>query len=144
MAGNTEEALEGLLNDLIRDLDGHKRYCDGLSDRLGSLEEALTEAHNKLVRLEEQVEKGEGKVPAIPPVDLEPLKGLVRTGLEQVRDEVAKKQFTYHQYKRFSFFDGSLHAEGFKVVVNTVMKWVILLILTFSGISILKFLIHYQ
>ena len=51
---------------------------------------------------------------------------MLKKGLAEIKEEVKNQHPVVYQTKHYSFFGDKFGAEHFKLVVNTVMKWVII------------------
>lgn len=134
-----------ILNDILQDLERQKEVSRNLGERLDQLEGTVNDF----------LEKMDGQQPALTSlvnieerdpaaVDMAPLLSAIRQGLGEIKGELRKQHFQVFKTKYYSLFGDRYGADHFKTVMDTAMKWLIILIVTLSIISVLKFLIHYK
>lgn len=139
------EEKDALLNDLLQDSEELKEASKAQGERLNHLEQAQKDYVQKL---EERYSGLRNHLEALggsqQPADLSLLTSVLREGLEEIKEEVKKQHCQLYQTKHYSLFGDRFGSDHFKKVMDTVMKWVIGLIVALNVISIIKFLIHFE
>lgn len=134
-----------ILNDILQDLERQKEVSRDLGERLdqleGTLNHCLQKVEEQQLSLSSQINTMQRDEVA---VDITPLLAALRQGQEELKGEIKGQHFQVFETKQYSLFGDRYGSQHFKTVVDTVMKWLIILIVTLSLISILKFLIHYK
>ena len=138
-----EGEISALVNDLIKEVDSGRAALEGAEKRIVHLEEGLRQVQQQLEGIAaagQEQKVREVSAPIVPA----PLEDMLQRSLSQIREEVKRQHTVVHQTRSYSLFGNHGGAEQFRVVANTVMKWIVILIAVTSLISVIKFLIHYQ
>lgn len=133
-----------LLNDLLQETEELKELSRTQGEKLNALEEAQRDYVEKLEELyslsNRQERLGESQI--LP--DLSSLHATLEKGLEEIKEEVKRQHCQFYETKHYSVFGDRYGSEHFKKVMDTTMKWVIVLIVSLNLVAIIKFLIHFK
>ena len=136
---------DALLNDLLQETEELKELSRTQGEKLNTLEEAqsgyvqkLEELYSRLISRMEALGENQ-KLP-----DFSLLTSILEKGLEEIKEEVKKQHCQLYQTKHYSLFGDRYGSEHFKKVMDTAMKWGIVLIVVLNLIAIIKFLIHFR
>lgn len=138
------EDKDAIVNEMIRDMDELKEACKMQDRKLHDLDGTVKEVvQNGEVQQATVISRLDTIIAGQKPIDLSFLSSIQKQGVEEIRQEIKRQTFQVFETKRYSIFGDRFSAESFKTVIDTTMKWIIALIITFSTVSIIKFLIHY-
>ena len=147
MAGelNRVDEKDALLNVLLQETEELKELSRTQGEKLNALEAAQRDYVEKLEelysRLGSRLERlGESQI--LP--DLYSLNSTLEKGLREIKEEVKRQHCQFYETKHYSLFGDRYGSEHFKKVMDTTMKWIIVLIVALNLIAIIKFLIHFN
>lgn len=135
-----QEVMETVMHDILRQL----KELDIQKRELLQLQEGMEAQHRIIISMEQKLAKMTALPFTLSDEQLTSLKAVIKREYDVLRVDVKKHPATLFNHKYYTVFGDRFGAEKFQVVVNTVMKWVIILIGSLSFISIIKFLLHYQ
>ncbi len=135
-----QEVMETVMYDILQQL----QEVGMRKKELLQLQESMEAQHRIIVSMEQKLAKIDTLPFTLSDEQLTTLKVIIKQELDEIRADVKKHPATILNHRYYTVFGDRFGAEKFKVVVNTVMKWLIILIGSLSFISIIKFLLHYQ
>ena len=136
---------DALLNDLLQETDELKELSRTQGEKLGALEEAQRDYVLKLEERYSRLSSGLETLGANQKLpDLSSLDSALEKGLEEIKEEVKKQHCQLYETKHYSLFGDHFGSDHFKKVMDTTMKWVIVLLVALNLIAIIKFLIHFR
>lgn len=141
---NRANEKNALLNDLLQETEELKELSRTQSEKLNALEKAQRDYVQKLEELyiglnSQQETLGRNQKL----VDFSLLNSALEKGLGEIKEEVKKQHCQVYQTKYYSLFGDRFGSDHFKKVMDTTMKWVIVLVIALNLIQIIKFLIHF-
>ena len=142
---NRADEKDALLNDLLQETDELKEISKTQEERVSTLEEAQRDHVQKLEELYSWFSNRLETLGERPKLsDLSLLNAALEKGLEEIKEEVKKQHCQFYQTKYYSLFGDRYGSEHFKKVMDTTMKWVIILLVALNLVAIIKFLVHFK
>ncbi len=142
---NKADEKDALLNDLLQETEEVKELSRTQEKRLITLEGAQRDYVQKLEELYGRLSCRLETLGANQKLlDLSLVNSALEKGLDEIKEEVKKQHCQFYQTKHYSLFGDRYGSEHFKKVMDTTMKWVIVLIVALNVIAIIKFLIRFE
>lgn len=121
-----QEVMKSVLHEILQELKGQKEQFSGLRNNLDKLNE-------KCFLLEEKLARPEVLSSALSQEQMTFLKELMAENFEVLKAEMKKHPTFNTTHKHFALLPLNFRLEHFPVLVNTVMRWVVvLMVLVFT------------
>jgi hypothetical protein len=131
-----QEVLVQVLGEILQELKTLKEQKQTAEEKAGQL---LIQLESLNVRLKEQNLTGYE-------LDTTSIEKILQTSTEEIKSLIERQPKTILQHtiqqKKVLLLPEDFRAEDFRIVFDTVLKWIIILILVLNGVSILKSFIH--
>lgn len=119
-----QEIMETVLHDMLQDLEAIKEQ----KQHFVKLQNTLETQNEVVVRIEQKLTRQDTVAVTLTEEQLKALKEVIRQYIELLREDLMKHPITTHTYKHISLMPQSFRMEHFPMLVNTIMKWVVILI----------------
>lgn len=120
-----EEIMETVLHDMLQDLQIIKQQ----QQYLVKFQEDLETQYQLMLRIEQKLSGFSALPVTLTDDQVSSLKDVMRQEFELLQTELQKQPVTHKAY--YSVFPVSFRMEYFRMVVNTVMTWIVILIVLF-------------
>ncbi len=116
-----QEVMETVLHEILQELRGQKA-------QLGQLQKGMKEQENTIATIHQKLAKHEGPSCTLSEDQLALLKDFMGENFETLQKLMIMNPAVRQMHKHFSLMPPNFRMEHFPLLVNTVMKWVVVLI----------------
>ena len=113
--------METVLHEILQELRGQQT-------QLGQLQNGMKEQENKIASIHQKLAKHEGPPTTLSEDQLTLLKDFMGENFETLQKLMIMNPAVRQTHKHFSLLPPNFRMEHFPLLVNTVMKWVVVLI----------------
>ncbi|RYE54809.1 MAG: hypothetical protein EOP48_11495 [Sphingobacteriales bacterium] len=129
-----QEVMKTVLEEILQELAGQRAQLSGLQKEMEML--------NKTSRLvEEKLATPNAVAVVLSEEQMTSIKELVKEHFEVLREEMIKRPTTHTTHKHLTLLPLSFRMEHFPLLVNTVMKWVVVLLVLFFSMWVIGSLV---
>ncbi len=119
---------------MLQDLESIKQQ----KQHLTKLEEYLEKQYQLSLRMEQKISNLHTSPVSLTEAQLASLKNEIKQEIDALREDILKRPVTANTYKQFSVLPQSFRMEHFPMLVNTVMKWVVIMIILIFAIQVIE------
>jgi hypothetical protein len=125
-----QEVMKTVLHEILQELNGQRTELSGMQKGMEVLKNLSTEIDGKL-------SNANTVAVVLSAEQVASIKEIIKEHFESLRGEIMKRPTIHSTQKYFSLLPLSFRMEHFPLLVNTVMKWVVVLLILFFSMWVI-------